>query len=128
MATDFVMGDTTLEAGSRALMVYASANRDERKWPDPERFDVTRRPSEHLAFGHGTHMCAGMHLAKLELTVMLTSLARRVKTDGANLGSFMILEAKRLEDVVRFHEDDPFTKAELFSQVIMHRWERHIGG
>ena len=65
--------------GSRALIVYASANRDERRWDEPERFDIRRKaPQEQLAFGTGVHMCAGMHLAKLEMRSIFGALARRV--------------------------------------------------
>lgn len=75
---DHAVGDVVLEAGSRVLMLYACANRDPAKYPAPDRFDVTRRPSDHLGFGFGTHVCAGMHLAKLEMTVLLEALADRV--------------------------------------------------
>ena len=63
---------------SRLLLLYASANRDERKWHDPERFDVRRRANDHLGFGNGTHMCAGLHLARLEMTALLEVLVERV--------------------------------------------------
>lgn len=72
------IGDVTIPAGSRVLLLYASANRDERKWHDPERFDVRRRASDHLGFGNGVHMCAGLHLARLEMTALLEVLAERV--------------------------------------------------
>ncbi len=75
---DVVIGDARLEAGDRALMLYACANRDPAKYLLPDRFDITRRPSDHLGFGMGTHLCAGMHLAKLEITVLLETLLRRV--------------------------------------------------
>lgn len=63
-----------LQAGSRAVMLYASANRDERKWERPETFDVTRKVADHLGFGHGVHQCAGMHLARLEISCLLKAL------------------------------------------------------
>ncbi|MCB1341204.1 MAG: cytochrome P450, partial [Pseudooceanicola sp.] len=72
---DFEVGGVTLKEGARALMLYASANRDERHYPDPERFDIARAARDHVGFGYGTHTCAGMHLAKLELTVILNALA-----------------------------------------------------
>jgi cytochrome P450 len=68
-----------LPAGSRVLMMFGSANRDERKWEDPERFDVRRKPTDHLAFGRGEHNCAGQGLARLEIKALLTALARRVE-------------------------------------------------
>jgi len=63
---------------ARVLLLYGSANRDERKWPDPERFDIYRRPIDHLGFGHGVHACVGMHLAQLEIRAVITALAARV--------------------------------------------------
>lgn len=69
----------TVPAGARVILLYGSANRDERKYPDPERFDITRRPSDHLAFGHGEHACVGMHLARLEIRSLLEELVQRVE-------------------------------------------------
>ncbi len=69
----------TLPEGARTMVLYASANRDERKWPDPERFDVTRRPSDHLGFGYGVHSCVGMHLARLEIQSLMEAIVRRVR-------------------------------------------------
>lgn len=60
-------------------LFYASANRDERKWQEPERFDVQRRASDHLGFGNGAHMCAGMHLARLKMTALLEALVPKVR-------------------------------------------------
>jgi cytochrome P450 len=68
-----------LHAGSRALMVFASANRDERRYDQPDRFDITRNARDHVAFGYGTHMCAGRNLGLLEITAVLDVLVRRVK-------------------------------------------------
>lgn len=73
------IGDVTVPNASRVLLLYASANRDERKWEDPERFDVRRRASDHLGFGNGTHMCAGLHLARLEMTALLEVLVEKVR-------------------------------------------------
>ena len=59
-------------------MHYLSANRDERVFDSPERFDVTREPGPHVAFGGlGTHFCLGAQLAKLEIAVMLDELYTR---------------------------------------------------
>lgn len=76
---DYEIEGITLPAGSRTVMMFASANRDERKWNNPDVFDVQRNSREHLAFGGGPHMCMGMHLAKLEMQCLLTALTARVK-------------------------------------------------
>ena len=78
LATDAMIGGVSIPGGSRVLLLYASANRDERKWQDAERFDVRRRASDHLGFGNGTHMCAGLHLARLEMTALLEVLVEKV--------------------------------------------------
>jgi cytochrome P450 len=64
---------------TRTIMLWGSANRDERKWDEPERFDITRRNNDHVGFGHGVHICVGMHLAKMEITALLSALIKRVK-------------------------------------------------
>ena len=80
VARDCTVDGTPLPEGSRVLVVYASANRDERFWENPDRFDVRRRaPQAHLAFGVGAHMCMGMHLAHLEMRCLFEALADRVK-------------------------------------------------
>ncbi|NUP40183.1 MAG: cytochrome P450 [Streptomyces sp.] len=78
LTEDHEIGGVPLAAGSRVALLYASANRDERHYPDPTRFDITRRPSDHLAFGRGEHVCVGMHLARLEMSALLERLADRV--------------------------------------------------
>jgi len=60
-------------------MVFGSANRDPAKFPDPNRFDITRDVRGHVGFGHGVHACLGMHLARLEVTCLFEALAARVK-------------------------------------------------
>ncbi|CAI2933791.1 cytochrome P450 [Aminobacter niigataensis] len=70
--------EIVIPEGARLLVLYASANRDERKWQDPDRFDITRRNGDHVAFGFGIHTCAGMHLAKLEITSLLNAMLDRI--------------------------------------------------
>lgn len=72
------IGGVSVPGGSRVLLLYASANRDERKWQDPECFNVRRRASDHLGFGNGAHMCAGLHLARLEMTALLEVMLEKV--------------------------------------------------
>jgi cytochrome P450 len=64
----------TIPPNSVVFILIGSANRDERKFPDPDRFDLSRDPSEHLAFGFGTHFCLGAQLARLEAKVALEEL------------------------------------------------------
>jgi cytochrome P450 len=75
---DAVVGGVELPAGSRVLLSFASANRDERRWQEPERFDITRESAGQLAFGHGEHACIGMGLARLEGAAVLSALVERV--------------------------------------------------
>lgn len=63
---------------ARVLVSFASANRDERRWDDPERFDITRSSAGQVGFGFGDHACVGMGLARLEATAVLRALAARV--------------------------------------------------
>jgi cytochrome P450 len=72
-------GEVSLPAGARVLVLYGSANRDERRYRDPDRFDITRDARDHVAFGHGVHRCAGGHLAQLELESLLRALVARVR-------------------------------------------------
>ena len=86
VSNDVEIDGVTMPRGSRALMLYASANRDERKWAEPETFDVRRKSADHLAFGHSIHTCMGMNLAKLEIAELLKALLPRVASfeiDGA---------------------------------------------
>ncbi|PCE22662.1 hypothetical protein BWP39_23570 [Paraburkholderia acidicola] len=69
----------TIPENARVMMVFASANRDARVFPDPDRFDVTRPPRRHLSFGRGIHMCIGVHLAELEMSSLLNAILARVK-------------------------------------------------
>lgn len=68
-----------IETDTRALMLYACGNRDPLKYDEPARFDVTRRPSDHLGFGFGAHVCPGSHLSKLEISLLLEALTKKVK-------------------------------------------------
>jgi len=76
---DVVVRGQKIREGDNVLLLYPSANRDERVFADPFRFDVAREPNPHLAFGgYGTHFCLGASLARLELRVMFEELLRRL--------------------------------------------------
>jgi cytochrome P450 family 142 subfamily A polypeptide 1 len=74
--TSFFAAD--LRAGQKIMLLYESANFDDRQFADPERFDPGRRPNEHLAFGFGTHFCLGNSLARLELRMMFERVLSRL--------------------------------------------------
>lgn len=77
-AEDYAVGDATIPQGARVLVLFSAANWDERHYPDPDRFDVHRNPRDHFGWGHGTHSCVGMHLARLEMEILLEVLAEKV--------------------------------------------------
>ena len=74
---DAEFGGKTIPKNSMVWCILAAANRDPAVFPDPDRFDVGRRPNEHLAFGGGPHFCLGSHLAKLEGQLAIGRLVQR---------------------------------------------------
>ncbi|WP_280430825.1 cytochrome P450 [Nocardia brasiliensis] len=74
---DTVIGDQPIAAGDMVLCSIPGANRDPALGPGGDTFDISRKPSGHLAFGHGIHHCVGAPLARLELRIALPELARR---------------------------------------------------
>lgn len=68
-----------IRQGDQLLLMYASANRDERVFEEPDRFDVTRNPNPHIAFGIGAHFCLGANLARMELRVMFQQMLSRLR-------------------------------------------------
>jgi cytochrome P450 len=84
---DTTIGDTKILEGQSVVMVYASANRDEAVFTEPERFRVDRNPNEHLALGFGPHYCLGANLARMEIRVVLRRILERLPkirlADGA---------------------------------------------
>jgi cytochrome P450 len=78
---DSELGEQPVTAGDPVLMVYASANRDERQFGSTaDRFDIGREPNHHVAFGFGTHFCIGATLARIEARVLLEELLDRFET------------------------------------------------
>jgi cytochrome P450 len=77
---DVPCGGKQIRRGDLVLPVLAAANRDPSHFPDPDRLDVTRHTTQHLAFGHGHHYCAGAPLARLEARIAFTSLLTVCRT------------------------------------------------
>jgi len=72
------VGGTTIPADAVVFAWLASANRDGEQFPDPERFDITRSPNRHVAFGHGIHFCVGAPLARLEAGIALPMMLEQL--------------------------------------------------
>jgi cytochrome P450 family 142 subfamily A polypeptide 1 len=77
-ARDVELHGQRVRAGEKLLLLYPSANRDPRVFANPDAFDVTRSPNDHLAFGFGAHFCLGASLARLELRVLFEEVLRRM--------------------------------------------------
>jgi cholest-4-en-3-one 26-monooxygenase len=77
--TDYDIAGGTVGAGQQVVLMYSSANRDPAVFDDPERFDVSRQPNQHVAFGFGTHFCLGAALARAEIRIFFEELLRRVE-------------------------------------------------
>lgn len=96
---DIEIGGQTIAEGDPVLLLYPSANRDSAYFEDPFSFDVGRDPNHHLAFGFGSHFCLGNALARLELTVMFSTLFKRLPDlrladspanhDGSDVGAHL---------------------------------------
>jgi cytochrome P450 len=83
----------TIPAGKLVLAMIGSANRDPKQFPDAGRFDITRDPNPHIAFGHGIHFCLGAPLARLEARIALSDLLARI--EGIALASDEPWEPRR---------------------------------
>jgi cytochrome P450 len=95
LTIDYDIDGLRLPAGSRTIVSYGAANRDPRKWVDPDRFDIHRREMDHVGFGHGVHQCMGNNLARMEISALLNALVKRVRR--FDLGS----SERQLNNVLR---------------------------
>ncbi len=77
LLVDAEIAGESMRAGQRVVLMLISANRDEREFAEPDRFDVNRRMERHLGLGHGAHVCIGAHVARLEGVVMMRELLAR---------------------------------------------------
>lgn len=97
---DVELEGTAIPAGNRVAILYASGNRDERHYEDPDIFDIRRNPVDHLSFGYGVHGCAGQSLAKLEAHAVLGALVRRVASFEVGEGTRVISNMTRSLDTL----------------------------
>jgi 4-methoxybenzoate monooxygenase (O-demethylating) len=72
------LGEARIPPGSKVMTLYAGANRDPGRWPDPDVFDVRRKTAGHLGYGVGPHVCAGMALARMEGESVIRAMAGRI--------------------------------------------------
>lgn len=79
-ARETELGGVRIGAGEKVITALAAANRDPRRWDEPDRYDLDRDPTGHLAFGTGIHGCVGQMMARMEASCLLSALARRVDT------------------------------------------------
>jgi len=79
VAEDTELAGVAITKGARIIAIYASANRDETVFPEPDRFDVTRNTRKHIGFGHGVRACMGMHLARLEVISLIEAMLPTTK-------------------------------------------------
>ncbi len=77
---DVTLGGQTIPAASLVLPMIGAANRDPNMFDDPDRFDVTRNPNPHIAFGHGIHSCIGAALSRMEARIALTEFLERTES------------------------------------------------
>jgi cytochrome P450 len=94
--------------GGRVAVLYGSANRDERHFPEPDVFDVRRNPTDHLSFGYGLHACVGQGLARMEMNAVFAAFAETVESfrlDDPDLAE------RHLNNVIRSFERMPVTVA-----------------
>jgi cytochrome P450 len=76
--TEVTIEGVTIPADALVFGWLASANRDERQFPEPERFDIRRNPNRHIAFGHGIHFCIGAPLSRLETSIALPMMVEQL--------------------------------------------------
>jgi cytochrome P450 len=95
---DVEIGGTIIPQGAQVALLLSAGNHDPRQYDDPEAFDVTRNPADHLSFGYGIHTCAGQGLARMEAHALLKALVEEV--ERFSVGEVV----HRLNNIGRPHE------------------------
>ncbi len=75
---DVELGGMKISEGEQLILMLCAANRDHEEFDDPDALDIARKPNRHLSFGGGAHRCLGSHLARIELTIALEEILRRI--------------------------------------------------
>ncbi len=107
-AADAEVGGHAIRQGDWLMLCYASANRDETVFENPDEFRCDRSPNRHLAFGYGAHLCLGQYLAKLEMRILFEEVLQRISSveldgSGAMTVSWFVNGPKRLPIRYRRH-------------------------
>ncbi|SFJ31588.1 cytochrome P450 [Bradyrhizobium sp. cf659] len=107
-AADTELDGRRIRRGDWLMLCYASANRDEAVFQDPDAFRIDRSPNRHLAFGYGPHLCLGQYLAKLEMRILFEELVQRISSvaldgPGAMTVSWFVNGPKRLPVRCQLH-------------------------
>jgi cytochrome P450 len=103
VAQDIELHGVQMPEGSQVSVMIGAANRDERRFPNPDRFDIERDDGPHLSFGLGTHFCLGASLARLEARAALEALVpeldrfQRTRPEREFVDSFVVRGLRRLE-------------------------------
>ena len=98
---DARLGDVTIRAGDRLLVMLAAANRDAREFDTPESLHPDRAPNRHLAFGAGPHRCVGSHLARIEISLALQEIHRRIPDYRLDPDQPVLTHASQVRGVLR---------------------------
>ena len=79
-AEDVEVGGQLIKKGDWMMINYVAANHDPAQFDDPRRFDASRSPNRHLAFGAGAHQCLGLHLARLQVRILFETILDRIES------------------------------------------------
>jgi cytochrome P450 len=100
VARDVELHGQKLRRGQGVLLLFAAANRDEREFPDPDRFDMARNPRRILSFGHAAHVCLGAHVARLEGRVVLEEILARFPSYHLDESRLVYRRADQIQGLV----------------------------